>query len=353
MTDPGAATELSPRDALLESAREQLESVRAQLSEIALLVEQSQGEVDKLAERNTQITARLHQMQGHFETVPREDIRSLYEAAQDTQQRLFTMRGQLEKLKSDQVNIERYAEFLRKTIQALEGISAEEVPGATDSGALLVQRIIEAQEDERRKVSRLIHDGPAQTMANFILQTEIAMRLFDVDAEKARTELASLKSAAESSFSKIRDFIFEVRPMMLDDLGLIPTLRRYTDVFKEKSGLELNLVVTGSERRLAPHLEILIFRTLQSIFADIRDHAQATQVKVVMDMDEEQVRVSVEDNGRGPESDAFTTGDEGLSQSRSLATLEERINQVGGSLSVHSRSGDGSRVSFIVPAAHE
>jgi two-component system sensor histidine kinase DegS len=349
MTDPSHATELSPRDALLESARDELENVRAQLSEIGLLVEQSQGEVDKFAGRNTQITARLHQMHGHFETIPREDIRSLYEEAQDAQQRLYTMRGELEKLKSDQANMERYAEFLRSTIQALEGISAEEVPGATDSGALLIQRIIEAQEEERRKVSRLIHDGPAQTMANFILQTEIAMRLFDVDAERARAELTNLKTAAEDSFSKIRDFIFETRPMMLDDLGLIPTVRRYTDVFKEKSGLDLSLVVTGSERRLATHVEVLVFRTLQSILGNVRDHAQATQVKVVIDMDEEQVRVSVEDNGRGVEAETFTTGDDGLSQPRSLGGLDDRIEQVGGSLNISSRAGEGSRVSFVVP----
>ena len=116
-----------------------------------------------------------------------------------------------------------------------------------------VEQIIEAQEEERRKISRQIHDGPAQALSNFILQTEIALRLFDIDVGKAREELTSLKASATSTFSHVRDFIFDLRPMMLDDLGLIPTVRRYTDAFKEKTGLNLTLVVTGTERRLESH----------------------------------------------------------------------------------------------------
>jgi len=83
----------SPTEGFLETSRTELTQVRNQTKEIALLVEQSQGEVDKLVQRNAVITAQLHQIQSNFDTVPREDIRTAYEAAQDTQQRLFTMRG--------------------------------------------------------------------------------------------------------------------------------------------------------------------------------------------------------------------------------------------------------------------
>src|SRR3989337_902077 len=119
----------SPTEAFLQGSRTELTQVRNQTKEISLLVEQSQGEVDKLVQRNAAITAQLHQIQSNFDTVPREDIRTAYEAAQDAQQRLFTMRGQVEKLQSDQVNLKRYSDYLAKTVQLLEG-GAEVASGA-------------------------------------------------------------------------------------------------------------------------------------------------------------------------------------------------------------------------------
>ena len=95
-----------------------------------------------------------------------------------------------------------------------------------------------------------MHDGPAQALSNFILQTEIALRLFDMDQEKAREELVNLKNTATSAFQQVRDFVFELRPMMLDDLGLVPTLKRYVEAFKEQTNTNVRLAVSGVERRL-------------------------------------------------------------------------------------------------------
>jgi two-component system sensor histidine kinase DegS len=339
-----------PIEAFLETSRAELTQVRNNTKEIALLVEQSQGEVDKLVQRNAAITAQLHQIQSNFDTVPREDIRTAYEAAQDGQQRLFTMRGQVEKLQSDQGNLKRYADYLAKTVQLLEG-GAEVQPGSGQApGAMsqsdLVEQLIRVQEDERRKISRQIHDGPAQALSNFILQTEIALRLFDSDSEKAREELSSLKAAAATTFSQIRDYIFDLRPMMLDDLGLVPTVRRYTEAFKDKTGLNLNLVVTGSERRLESHLEVLLFRAVQGLLGNVREYAQATQVKVTLDMDDSQVRATVEDNGRGFNPAGLQAKD---GEGRGLLSLRDRVNQAGGSIELDSEGGRGSRIVVVIP----
>jgi two-component system sensor histidine kinase DegS len=340
----------SPTEGFLEMSRTELTQVRNQTKEIALLVEQSQGEVDKLVQRNASITAQLHQIQSNFDTVPREDIRTAYEAAQDTQQRLFTMRGQVEKLQSDLGNLKRYSDYLAKTVQLLEG-GAEVAPGVVAAGGQggeidLVQKLIEAQEDERRKISRQIHDGPAQSLSNFILQTEIALRLFDSDSEKAREELSSLKAAAATTFSQIRDYIFDLRPMMLDALGLVPTVRRYTEAFKDKTGLNLNLVVTGSERRLESHLEVLLFRAVQELLGNVREYAQATQVKVTVDMDDAQVRATVEDNGRGFDPDGLQAKD---GEGRGLLSLRDRVAQASGSMEFDASGGKGSRIVVIIP----
>ena len=343
-----AEAQATPVEAFVETTRTELSAVRDQAKEISLLVEQSQGEVDKLVQRNAAITAQLHQIQSNFDTVPREDIRSAYEAAQDAQQRLFTMRGQLEKLQSDQNNLKRYADFISRTLQLLEGGAEVEAVVPKDDRGTTVEQVIEAQEEERRKISRQIHDGPAQALSNFILQTEIALRLFDSDIEKAREELTNLKSSASSTFSHIRDYIFDLRPMMLDDLGLVPTVRRYTEAFKDKTGLNLTLIVTGSERRLEAHREVLIFRAIQELLGNVREYAQATQVKVTVDIDDRQVRAAVEDNGKGFQPDGLQAKD---GEGRGLLMLRDRVLQVGGSTEFDSQPGKGARISITVPAS--
>lgn len=330
----------------IEFSKSELESAQTSLKEIDLLVEQSQGEVDKLAQRNAGITSRLHQIQAQFETVPREDIRNIYENAQDTQQRLFTMRGQLEKLQSDQTHLRQYSDYIRKSLAFLEGGSLKPIEEESPIIESDIEQIIQAQEDERRKISRQVHDGPAQSLSNFILQTEIALRLFDTDIEKARQELQNLKTSATETFSNVRDFIFDLRPMMLDDLGLVPTVKRYVEAFKDKTGIDVTCVVTGKERRLESHREVLVFRAIQELLANVRDHAQATQGKVTIFLDEETVVSTVEDNGKGFDVEAYQkeTVKEG-----GLYTLRERLNQVGGKMDMECPAEGGSRVSFTIP----
>ena len=130
MSEAVEESELNPLEAFMERSAEELEKSQNKLKEIALLVEQSQGEVDKLAQRNASITAQLHQLQAHFDTVPREDIRGAYESAQDAQQRLFTMRGQLEKLQSDKSHLEKYVQYINELIALIEGGTVP-TPGAS------------------------------------------------------------------------------------------------------------------------------------------------------------------------------------------------------------------------------
>jgi two-component system sensor histidine kinase DegS len=341
--------ELNPFEEYLAFSRSELERIRRESKEIEMLVEQSQGEVEKLAQRNATVSARIHQMQTNFDTLPREDIRETYEAAQDAQQRLFTMRGQLEKLESDQKNMQRYADFLSRTLQILEGRTEDDLlDGENGDSSTMIEKIIDAQEEERRKISRHIHDGPAQALSNFILQSEIALRLFDSDLDQAREEMMNLKTAASSTFSQVRDFIFDLRPMMLDDLGLVPTIRRYLEAYKEKTGLELNLVITGTERRFESHREVLTFRSIQSMLSNVREHAQATQVKVNIDLDENQIRAVVEDNGRGFEAEELFADD---SIESSLITIRDRVDQIGGEFDIDTAPGEGTRITFSIPTA--
>jgi len=327
--------------------QKELEETTRALREITLMIEQSQGELSKLSQRNAAITTHLQQVQGQITSVPPQEIRNAYDSALDAQQRLFVMRGQLEKLQAEKKHLERLKTVLEKAPSSVisNGTSAGSSSGGSKGTMASVEMLVNAQETERQRLSRQMHDGPAQALSNFILQTEIAMRLFDVDAGQAKDELNNLKSSAMGTFQKVRNFIFELRPMMLDDLGLVPTIRRYADAFKEQTSLEVNVTVTGNERRLEPYLEVMMFRALQELLGNAARHSQATQVKVMLDMGEDRVRVSVDDNGRGFDPDAIQQGN-----SLGLKLIRERAEMLGGTFEVDSSVGRGTRITFAVPA---
>jgi len=320
------------------------ERVQQEQRELARMIEQSRGEVERLAQRNAAIAAHLRQLQGNFENMPRADIRTAYEAAQDAQQRLFTMRGQFEKLQGEQSNLERLASHLQRTVTTLQALDLDRPEG---DGTSVIVRVIEAQESERQRLSRQIHDGPAQALSNFILQTEIAMRLFAIDTERARAELQSLKASATSTFQKVRDFIFDLRPMMLDDLGLVPTVRRYVDGFKEKTGIQSSLTVTGSDYRLDSAREVVIFRGIQELLGNVRQHAQASQVRLTLDFDGHRVRVVAEDNGKGFDP---PTAIAAKKPAGGLSALQERMDLLSGTLQIDRQAGQGARVVMEIPA---
>jgi two-component system sensor histidine kinase DegS len=341
----GASTESGEWEALGEYLRQELEIARKEYEEIRLMLEQSQMEVTKLTQRNASISARLQQVQAQFDSMPRPDIRSAYDSALDAQQRLFVMRGQLDKLQSDQGHLERFKQLLEKLVAALDGGLPATARGRGQSEAIeTVERVIQAQEAERQRLARQMHDEPAQALSNFILQTEIALRLFDMDQDKAREELANLKQAATSTFQKVRNFIFELRPMMLDDLGLGPTLTRYVEAFKESSGLDVRANLGGLELRLEPYREVMVFRAVQELLHNAQRHSGASEVSLQVDSFQEQVKVIVEDNGKG-----FIL-EEALERGRGLKLLRERVEMLGGALEVVSAPGQGAKVSFQIPA---
>ncbi|MFZ1042260.1 MAG: histidine kinase [Anaerolineales bacterium] len=321
----------------------ELEETQRALREITLMMEQSQGELTKLAQRNAAITAHLQQIQNQAGLTSAQDTKMAYDSALDAQQRLFVMRGQLEKLQSDKNHLEKYKIALDR-IASIGNSNGASAPTGGKAPASGIEMIVNAQEAERQRLSRQMHDGPAQAMSNFILQTEIAMRLLDVDAGQAKEELGNLKAAAMGTFQKVRNFIFELRPMMLDDLGLVPTIRKYVDAFKDQTGLDASLTVTGTERRLEPYLEVMIFRAVQELLGNASRHSQATLVKILLDIGNEIIRVSVDDNGKGFDPVSVLNG-----SSLGLKLIRERAEMLGGTFDVDSAAGKGSRISFSIP----
>jgi len=268
--------------------------------------------------------------------------------------RLFMMRSQLEQLESKRQNLEIYAQQLQVflsfsgQLDALGASSPSSAKAAGRAGQDTIVHIIEAQEEERQHLARQMHDGPAQSLTNLILQAEICERLFDTNPDQARVELNNLKNAVTVTFQKTREFIFDLRPMMLDDLGLVPTLKRYVKDFEEKSKISTNLNVMGKDSRLPVYIEVTIFRVIQAILNNVRQHAHANQSRINVDLQPDSISASVEDDGSGFNVEEVLASAE---QRRTLgiATMKERVEMLGGTLQFESSIGRGTRVRLDIP----
>lgn len=326
------------------------EASQRSLREVELMLDQSQAELSKLTQRNTNATAHLQQIQSHIDTMPRDDIKLAYNSVLDSQQRMLVMRSQLEKLQADQTNLKKRVMLLEQIQNIFSSSSATLPPGKTPqtSGSEMLEMMINSQEAERQRLSRQMHDGPAQALSNFIVQAEIATRLFELDEEKAKKELENLRTSAMTTFQKVRMFIADLRPMMLDDLGLVPTIKRYIDQVREQQGVEISQTIKGIERRYEPFIEVMVFRALQELIGNAIRHNQDQPIKVQITVqivvDENFIKLMVSDNGKGFDQAEIADGG-GLG----LKVIRERVEILGGYLDIDSAVGQGSRITVQVP----
>lgn len=338
---------------LAEESKRGYGQIQTELKEIEVLIEQTRSEVQKLDHRTAQAANKLRHVESNLNSYPREDIMEAYSASQDAQLRLLMLRAQAEQLQGKKESLEDRGEFLRRLLEVTDEFPAlltqREVVSSAIPGDKVIARIIEAQEVERQRLARRMHDGPAQSLTNLILQAEIVERLFDRDVEEARSELTNLKNAVHATFQKTRDFIVELSPMMLDDLGVVPTLRRYVDDFQEKSGLQVAFDVVGEERRPAPYVEVTIFRIIQELLHNVSQHAHARHVQVNLDLQGSVVGITVEDDGSGFDvAEVLAAAKE--RKTLGIVTIQRRLEMLGGQIQFESSLGRGTKVRMEIPA---
>ena len=344
-----------------EMARDELETVKRDVERIKEETAAVIKKVDDL-ERNER-KARIHLMEvsRDFKNRTEEEVREAYEEARKIQIDVAVTREQEQNLRRQRDDMEVRLRNLGGTVAKAEQLVSqvgvvldylgnqmseafsqiESLQNAHELGA----QVIRSQEEERRRVARDIHDGPAQAIANIVFRAEVCERLIDTDKERAKSELKALREHIRNTLGEIRKIIFDLRPMALDDLGLAPTIRGVLDVFREEYGLFTEVAVIGKERRLESHVEIGIFRVVQEALNNIVKHAQASSAKVRIEFAAAGVTVLVEDDGKGFE---MTEG-ELPSGHYGIMGMRERMQLLNGKLSIKAAPRRGTRVMISVP----
>lgn len=213
-------------------------------------------------------------------------------------------------------------------------------------------QFIKAQEEERRRVARDIHDGPAQVMANAIMRLEIVEKLIIEDPPRASQELKELRKTITEGLREIRRIIFDLRPMILDDLGLAPALRRYVNDFSARHGLAVEMNVLGKETRVDPVIELALFRIVQEALHNVRKHALASKAVVTLGYGASVIGASVEDDGKGFDMAAVSRG-LAKAEKFGISGMRERAKLLGGSVDIDTAPGRGTRVTVRIPIENQ
>lgn len=212
------------------------------------------------------------------------------------------------------------------------------------------RRIVEAQEAERARLAREIHDGPAQALSNAILQIEIVERLMARDPALAGAELRLLRDVLRRELGDVREYVSQLRPHILTDQGLAAAIRDNADQIGGILGIRIKLDLDPVIDTLSESVDMVVLRIVQETLQNVRKHAQATNVTIRAAREGDDVVVEIQDDGLG-----FRQAGAKKSSHRTFGIqfMGERAESIGARFEVRSQSGEGTTVRLVIPGGAE
>jgi len=350
---------------ICENVRSERDTLNNELQQVIDETTKTIDMVDHIEMEYRRARIRLTEVSRDFKRFKEEDIRTAYEFATQMQTQLAMFREKELHLKARRDDLQKRIKNVDKQLERAESVVSQvnvvleylsgdlnQVTRLLESAKnrqLLGLKIILAQEDERKRIAREIHDGLAQTMANVVLRTEIAERMLTKQAyTSVKEELVDLKGQVRGGIEEVRKIIFNLRPMALDDLGLIPAVRKFVQDFEEKSKIRTQFEFTGKDSRLPSGMEVAIYRLVQEAFSNVAKHAQASHVTLEVTYQQQMVKIVVTDNGIGFVVDSIDKKIEKGSH-YGLIGMRERVELLEGRMELQSAKGAGTKVSMLIP----
>ena len=344
-----------------EQSRQSFQEMQAELVIIKEDISRVITEGDYLEDMTRQSRRRLADVSKNFMKFTEEEVRQAYEVANDLLVRLSINRMEEKQLRARRDELDRRIAALLETIEKADHLVnqvttvityltsdlkmvGEVLETARQKQEFAIQ-IIQAQEEERKRLSRDIHDGPAQMLANVLLRSGLIEKTFNERGPNdALSELNQLKEMVRNALLEVRRIIYDLRPMALDDLGLIPTLRKYSSTVMEyEKGVTIHFMNNGAEKRVESNIEVAIFRLVQECITNALKHGNSRDVWVKVEWLRDTMNIVVKDNGKG--FDLNQTKD----KSFGIIGMRERIELLKGEMKIMSTIGKGTTVLFRIP----
>lgn len=344
-----------------EQSRSSFEEMKLELEDIRLKIKNIIEENDLLEERSQSSRQYLAEVSRNFKVYSEEQVKNAYEQANKIQIRLSVVQTEEKTLRERRDDLERRIRALLDTIEKADHLvnqvnvvlnyltyDLKHVGPALENAKLkedFTIKIIEATEEERKRISREIHDGPAQMLANVLLRTDLINRTFkERGAEQALEEILSLKGMVRDALHEVRRIIYDLRPMALDDLGIVPTLRKYLHSVEDYNPeTVIHFSSIGEAIRIKTNYEIAIFRLIQECVNNAIKHGKATEIVVTFIWKKDNVVISVKDNGSGFNTKVSKEGSFGL------VGMRERVELLSGRMEINSGEHNGTAVLVTIP----
>lgn len=348
-----------------EQSRQSFEEMKVELKIIRGKIETVIVEGDELETKSNLARRRLAYVSKNFDTYDEPDIRKAYETANELQSSLLMIRQDERQLRQRRDELDRQLQGTLEMIERADHLVSQvniilnyltadlkDVGTALENAKLkqnFTLKIIEAQEEERKRLSREIHDGPAQMLANVLLRTDlIDLAYHQKGHEAAKKEINELKVMVRNALSEVRRIIYDLRPMALDDLGLIPTLRKYVLTTEEYNPTsKINFQIYGEDQRLQPNFEVAIFRLVQECLTNGTKHGKFSEAWVKIEWLKQKINIIVKDNGVGFDPNIVKE------KSFGLIGMRERVELLNGTMKVISFPGNGTTILFSIPTKEE
>ncbi len=352
---------------IVESAREEHEILKSDLNMIKLDIDRVIGDVDRLTLKDRMVRNKLAEVSKAFKTHTENDIKKAYETAAEVkvelmgatkeEQMLKIRRNALEmSLKRALNNIQNAEHVVHQVTIAVTYLKGEILSAIYDLGAdemAVGVKILEAQENERMRISRDIHDGPAQQIASIVMKADFCERVARQDIEKGMIELSQLKEQARKALKEVRGIIHDLRPMSLDDLGLNETIDTFVKEYSVECGIK-TVVKTGKiVVEIEPIIKVAVYRLVQELLNNIKKHAKAKEVYINLEYGSKYLRLTVMDNGIGFDVDKTLDQLKRKHISYGLLGIYDRVKQLSGEITLHSKANDGTTVMIKLPVNRE
>ncbi|KEQ25258.1 sensor histidine kinase [Paenibacillus tyrfis] len=354
---------------ICESVRAEREALNKELQSVIEETSRTIDTVDQFEVEYRRSRVRLTEVSRDFKRFNEEDIRAAYEAATQLQAQLAIHREKELHLKARRDDLQKRLKNVDKQLERAESLVSQfnvvleylsgdlnQVTRLLESAKnrqLLGLKIILAQEEERKRIAREIHDGLAQNMANMVLRTEITERMLAKQAYNAvKDELNDLKTGVRGGIEEVRKIIFNLRPMALDDLGLVPTLRKFVQDYEERTKIRTKIELVGKEVRLPSGMEVAVYRLVQEAFSNVLKHAEASHVSLELTFQQQMIKITVSDNGVGFSTDNI---DKKIARGShyGLMGMRERVELLEGRMDIESAPGAGTKLSMVIPIKSE
>lgn len=322
-------------------------------------------QVDYQEKLDRRMRQRLMEVSRAYQKYNEKEMIAAYAEAKDAQVNLQLLQAKEVQLRKRRDDIERSLRQMQSTIaraenlmtqvnmaiNLLQGGVGEVLQNQNQSHEQRLEmglRVIRAQEEERRRVAREIHDGPAQTLANIVLRLEIAEKLLELDSKRVKAEIKDLKILVRSNLQDIRRIIFDLRPMALDDLGIVPAISKYLDNFQENYGINCKLRVEGREKRLLLAMEVALFRLIQEGMTNVAKHSHSANVEISLIYQDDWIIARIRDCGRGFDVNSALIAP---GEHFGLIGMRERVEMFSGRFSIESTLGKGTTIELSIPSS--